>query len=420
MRLFPTLLGSALLAAGVPSPALAQFADVEADPSEGEPALPQVKAKVLRPPSAVVAGALERIAGGQKIKDREEDMQGDLGESLIGALGGKGSTKGRAGNKGSSGTSGGSGGFGSTGVADADRGGFDGARSGPDNDNGAGLSSGGGQNSKFGGLSGESGGSRNSQAEELANGNDSGVGNSRKGPEGNSGSSGFEGYANSSGGSASDFGHNSNGRNSGHGARDGGNGNGTATADHSTPGGMSVGFAPSGNTAKGGQSDPANGNYAAGPNSGKTGDNSAHDDGGREDGNRAPESGSSNQRNKNDNTAVEAQPDNSDKGKDQAQKSGGSAPDRPEDEGFSARTDAVGKAAARRRFDDLAQGKVGRDPLGKNRDAEKTDNDGGLQKAAGRINPLTGAKVLGAPTGSGTSPILRNEVEIAKKRKQGL
>jgi hypothetical protein len=94
------------------------------------------------------------------------------------------------------------------------------------------------------------------------------------------------------------------------------------------------------------------------------------------------------------------------------------APDRPEEEGWSAGSDPVGQAAARRRFSDLGAGAAGRDLLGEKRDAEAVDAEEGLRRIGDRVDPLTGAVGIDAPVAGGVSPLLRAVVETAKKRKQ--
>ena len=427
MRQHPDLLRTTLLAIALsvwlmPTATFAQFAHSGANSEDSGPDIPPVAVQTVRPQADVATRASQRITGSHQVPGQDQD---ELAGSETGFPGGTSAAAGRRTGNSRRGTGTGerqgSSGQGPSGAAVVDYGGYGGEPSGPDNENGAGSHGpGGGLNSSLGGFFG---GSRNSGAEELANGNGSSLGNSQQGSGSNSGSTGFQGGANSDGGTQSEFGYNANGRNSQHGHASGGNGNTPASGDQTqSGGGQSFEFTPSGNSARAAHSDSGNTNRSAGPNSGTAQGNSQQDDGARDDGsNRQPASDTNNQRNKNDNTstAPAESHDNSDEGTNQSQKSAGSAPDRPEEQGWAAGSDPVGQAAARRRYNDLSAGRGNRDLLGEQRDAERTDTEGGLQEAAGRINPLTGENVVATPTSGGTSPLLREHVEISKRRRQG-
>lgn len=297
-------------------------------------------------------------------------------------------------------------------AADVERG-YDRAVVMPDNGNG-GPTGGSGRNSAGDGNLGASAGLLNSAAGLGGNSNGGSGSNSAQGGT-NSGSTGIEGALNSFGGASGGRSENANGN--GNRRSNGGPAeNGNAGGGRDTTGGSARNLPARGNSGGSGsdRSVDRNQNEAPANNSGREAPNSQKDKSGADSEDRS----ASNDSNANDNGGSDrsnrdAPPEGNSDG---AAKAG--APDRPEEEGWSAGSDPVGQAAARRRFGDLGAGAAGRDLLGEKRDAEAVDAEDALHRIGDRIDPLTGAVGIEAPVAGGVSPLLRAVVETAKKRKQ--
>lgn len=291
--------------------------------------------------------------------------------------------------------------------------GYDRAAAMPDNGNG-GPAGGPGLNSAGDGNLGASAGLLNSVAGLGANSNGAGGGNSAQGGT-NSGSTGFEGALNSFGGASGGRSENANGN--GNRRSNGGPAeNGNAGGGRDSTGGSARNLPARGNSAGSGsdRSVDRNQNEAPANNSGREAPNSQKDKSGADGEDRS----ASNDSNANDNGGSDRSnrdvpPEGNSDG---AAKAG--APDRPEEEGWSAGSDPVGQAAARRRFGELGAGAAERDLLGEKRDAEAVDAEDALHRIGDRVDPLTGAVGIEAPVAGGVSPLLRAVVETAKKRKQ--
>ena len=283
----------------------------------------------------------------------------------------------------------------------------------PDNGNG-GSTGGVGLNSAGDGNLGASAGLLNSEAGLGGNSNGGSGGNSAQGGT-NSGSTGIEGALNSFGGASGGRSENANGN--GNRRSNGGPAeNGNAGGGRDSAGGSARNLPARGNSAGSGsdRSVDRNQNEAPANNSGREAPNSQKDKSGADGEDRSARNDSNaNDNGGSDRSNRDAPPEGNSDG---ATKAG--APDRPEEEGWSAGSDPVGQAAARRRFGDLSVGAVGRDLLGEKRDAEAVDAADGLRRIGDRVDPLTGAVGIEAPVAGGVSPLLRAVVETAKKRKQ--
>lgn len=297
-------------------------------------------------------------------------------------------------------------------AADVERG-YDRAATMPDNGNG-GSAGGVGLNSAGDGNLGASAGLLNSVVGLGGNSNGSIGANSAQGGT-NSGSTGIEGALNSFGGASGGRSENANGN--GNRRSNGGPAeNGNAGGGRDSAGGSARNLPARGNSAGSGsdRSVDRNQNEAPANNSGREAPNSQKDKSGADGEDRSARNDSNaNDNGGSDRSNRDATPEGNSDG---AAKAG--APDRPEEEGWSAGSDPVGQAAARRRFGDLGAGAAGRDLLGEKRDAEAVDTEEGLRRIGDRVDPLTGAVGIEAPGAGGVSPLLRAVVETAKKRKQ--
>ena len=304
------------------------------------------------------------------------------------------------------------GGSGGTSAADVERG-YDRAVVMPDNSNG-GPTGGVGLNSAGDGNLGASAGLLNSVAGLGGNSNGGSGGNSAQGGT-NSGSTGIEGVLNSFGGASGGRSDNANGN--GNRRSNGGPAeNGNAGGCRDTTGGSATNLPARGNSAGSGsdRSVDRNQNETPANNSGREAPNSQKDRSGADGEDRSARNDSNaNDNGGSDRSNRDAPPEGNSDG---AAKAG--APDRPEEEGWSAGSDPVGRAAARRRFGDLGAAARGGDLLGEKRDAEAVDAEEGLRRISDRVDPLTGAVGIEAPVAGGVSPLLRAVVETAKKRKQ--
>lgn len=304
------------------------------------------------------------------------------------------------------------GGTGAASAADVERG-YDRAVVMPDNGNGGPTGSV-GLNSAGDGNLGASAGLLNSVAGLGGNSNGGSGGNSAQGGS-NSGSTGIEGALNSFGGASGGRSDNANGN--GNRRSNGGPAeNGNAGGGRDTTGGSARNLPARGNSAGSGsdRSVDRNQNETPANNSGRDAPNSQKDRSGADGEDRSARNDSNaNDNGGSDRSNRDAPPEGNSDG---AAKAG--APDRPEEEGWSAGSDPVGQAAARRRFGDLGAAAAGGDLLGEKRDAEAVDAEEGLRRIGDRVDPLTGAVGIEAPVAGGVSPLLRAVVETAKKRKQ--
>lgn len=297
-------------------------------------------------------------------------------------------------------------------VSDVERG-YGRAAALPDNGNG-GSAGGVGLNSAGEGNLESSAGLLNSVAGLGGNSNGGSGGNSAQGGT-NSGSTGIEGALNSFGGANGGRCDNSNG-NGNRRSNGGPAGNGNAGGGRDSTGGSERNLPARGNSAGSGsdRSVDRNQNETPANNSGREAPNSQKDKSGADGEDRSARNDSNaNDNGGSDRSNRDAPPEGNSDG---AAKAG--APDRPEEEGWSAGSDPVGQAAARRRFGDLGAAAAGRDLLGEKRDAEAVDAEEGLRRIGDRVDPLTGAVGIEAPVAGGVSPLLRAVVETAKKRKQ--
>lgn len=411
-----------LVGLGATSEGRAQFA--ASDPSEAQPLRsPSNAPSTLR---TTRSGRAVAPAGGADVSfgDSHTQLDGDAGAYADFEVDGQPGPAGRFGASTGRASAGGRWGQGATAVGRAGRGGMGGASArdvergydrslvGSDNGNGGGHA-GQGLNSAADGELGATGGLFNSMGSLGRNDNGGGRNSSHGGS--NSAGAGLEGALNSFGGAAGGRSENANGngnrRSNGGPAENGNAGGGRASA-----GAGAVNLPARGNSAGSGsaRSHERNGNEARANNSGREAPNSQKDKSGADGEDRSARNDS----NANQNGGSRGRNSDAREGNSQdAAKAG--APDRPEDEGWSAASDPVGKAAARRRYGDVTANARGRDPLGAKRDAEAVDGGEAMRRIGGRVDPLTGAVGVMGPVGDGVSPQLRSAVETAKKRKQG-
>ncbi|UNK79206.1 hypothetical protein MNQ96_16945 [Sphingopyxis granuli] len=414
-------------AVGLAPDCLAQFAATERPPEQRDAQL-----KPVDPPPTKQRSSIEApVTPERPVPMTENPLNSDRGQfdSLPKPVSDPGAADGaavlnNAADRGTSGRDrkhGAAGGAGSSGLGGAARDGasaagvergYDRAAAVPDNGNG-GSTGGVGLNSAGDGNLGASTGLLNSVAGLGANNNGGSGGNSAQGGA-NSGSTGIDGALNSFGGASGGRSENANGngnrRSSGGPAENGNAGGGRDS------GGSARNLPARGNSAGSGsdRSVGRNQNEAPANNSGREAPNSQKDKSGADGEDRSARNDSnSNDNGGSDRSNRDAPPEGNSDG---AAKAG--APDRPEEEGWSASSDPVGRAAARRRFGDLSAGAAGRDLLGEKRDAEAVDAQDALHRIGDRVDPRTGAVGIKAPVAGGVSPLLRAVVETAKKRKQ--
>lgn len=395
-------------------PALAQFsADSEGQTTKIQP---PPKARMVRPeaPEDRVGGGLDATGRGRSLDENETQPGagfGTRGDTATRAPRGNarsapGSSYAGPALSGSSGTWSSSG---------ADRG-YEWMGSSPENRNGqSDGASAVGLNSRSDRSFGARGGLLNSSGDAGGNTNDGGIGNSSKGGP-NSGSAGMEGSLNSFGSSNGARSENANG-NGNKRSNGGPTENGNAGGGRSTAGAGVVNMPRGGNSSgerTASSSGARNSNDTSANNSGHATRNSEKDNSDADGEDRSARNDS----NANENDASNGDNSDAPRGGNSDGAAKQSAPDRPEEEGWSGSTNPVAQAAARRRIGDLTVGTAGRDLLGEKRDAEAVDADDALRGIAGRIDPLTGNAEVKAPAAGGVSPLLRQVVETAKKRKQ--
>jgi len=370
---------------------------------------------VAAPPTTILQGSDRAArAGSRQTPELSADLDARDGNRDAAALGNGSALRGAGGQR--SGAAGAPqirlGGTGAASAADVERG-YDRAVVMPDNGNG-GPAGGSGLNSAGDGNLGASAGLLNSVAGLGGNSNGDSGGNSAQGGT-NSGSTGIEGALNSFGGASGGRSDNANGN--GNRRSNGGPAeNGNAGGGRDSAGGSARNLPARGNSAGSGsdRSVDRNRNEAPANNSGRDAPNSQKDKSGADGEDRSARNDSNaNENGGSDRSNRDAPPEGNSDG---AAKAG--APDRPEEEGWSAGSDPVGRAAARRRFGDLGAAATGGDLLGEKRDAEAVDAEEGLRRIGDRVDPLTGAVGIEAPVAGGVSPLLRAVVETAKKRKQ--
>lgn len=93
------------------------------------------------------------------------------------------------------------------------------------------------------------------------------------------------------------------------------------------------------------------------------------------------------------------------------------SPDRPEEDQYGSVNPVAGALAGRRAADIIGRA-LGRDVTGAHRDEQRQDNEDAGTKIDGRVNVLTGERAVTAPPGTGTSPLLRKIIKDMQEKKK--